>query len=141
MKTQGEIESAVSEGMSRFEQDYMGRGPKHINAHLIDDVLIVRLDPGASRSPISSMTALFRTGWRCIFMQADRPLISSSRGGQISQEGGSACSPLAIDADRGNSAWACSPCVGEPWGRGRDAASQGLQLGVFAAWQSETMLG
>ena len=43
MKTQGEIESAISEGMSRFEQDYMGRGPKHIHAHLIDDLLIVRL--------------------------------------------------------------------------------------------------
>ena len=30
MKTQGEIESAISEGVSRFEQDYMGRGPKDI---------------------------------------------------------------------------------------------------------------
>jgi len=26
MKTQGEIESAICEGISRFEQDYMGRG-------------------------------------------------------------------------------------------------------------------
>src|ERR1051325_2464153 len=43
MKTQGEIESAVSDGMSRFEQDYMGRGPKHIHAHLINDLLVVRL--------------------------------------------------------------------------------------------------
>src|SRR6476659_11522147 len=43
MKTQGEIESAMCEGMSRFEQDYMGRGPKHINAHLIGDLLVVRL--------------------------------------------------------------------------------------------------
>jgi uncharacterized protein YbcI len=29
--------------MSRFEQEYMGRGPKDIRAHLIDDVLFVRL--------------------------------------------------------------------------------------------------
>jgi hypothetical protein len=28
MRTQGEIEAAVSEGISRFEQDYMGQGPK-----------------------------------------------------------------------------------------------------------------
>jgi hypothetical protein len=27
MKTQGEIEAAICEGVSRFEQDYMGRGP------------------------------------------------------------------------------------------------------------------
>src|ERR1700756_5821738 len=43
MKTQGEIEAAVCEGMSRFEQEYMGRGPKDIRAHLIGDLLVVRL--------------------------------------------------------------------------------------------------
>src|SRR4029077_18770456 len=43
MKTQGEIEAEICEGISRFEQEYMGRGPKHINAHLIDDLLVVRL--------------------------------------------------------------------------------------------------
>ncbi len=43
MKTQGEIEAAVCEGISRFEQEYMGRGPKDIHAHLIDDLLVVRL--------------------------------------------------------------------------------------------------
>src|SRR5580700_2018612 len=43
MKSQGEIENAISEGMSRFEQEYMGRGPKDVRAHLIDDLLVVRL--------------------------------------------------------------------------------------------------
>ena len=43
MKTHGEIEAAVCEGISRFEQDYMGRGPKDIHAYLIGDLLIVRL--------------------------------------------------------------------------------------------------
>jgi uncharacterized protein YbcI len=43
MKTQGEIEAAICEGMSRFEQDYMGRGPKNVHAHLIADLLVVRL--------------------------------------------------------------------------------------------------
>ena len=43
MRTQGEIEAAISEGVSRFEQDYMGRGPKHIQAHLLGDLLVVRL--------------------------------------------------------------------------------------------------
>jgi uncharacterized protein YbcI len=43
MKTQGEIEAAVCEAISRFEQDYMGRGPKDIHAHLIGDLLLVRL--------------------------------------------------------------------------------------------------
>src|SRR6187397_3078335 len=43
LKTQGEIESAIAEGISRFEQDYMGRGPKDIHAYLIGDLLVVRL--------------------------------------------------------------------------------------------------
>jgi len=43
MKTQGEIEAAICEGMSRFEQEYMGRGPKDIHAHLLGDVIFVRL--------------------------------------------------------------------------------------------------
>jgi uncharacterized protein YbcI len=43
MKTQGEIEAAVCSGITRFEQEYMGRGPKDIRAHLIDDLLVVRL--------------------------------------------------------------------------------------------------
>ena len=43
MKTQGEIEASICEGISRFEQEYMGRGPKDIRAHLIDDILFVRL--------------------------------------------------------------------------------------------------
>src|SRR5271170_2289874 len=43
MKTQGEIEAAISQGIARFEQEYMGRGPKDIQTHLIGDLLVVRL--------------------------------------------------------------------------------------------------
>jgi uncharacterized protein YbcI len=43
MKTQGEIEAAICEGISHFEQNYMGRGPKEIHAHLINNLLVVRL--------------------------------------------------------------------------------------------------
>jgi uncharacterized protein YbcI len=43
LKSQGEIESAICEGITRFEQEYMGRGPKDIHAHLVGDLLVVRL--------------------------------------------------------------------------------------------------
>ena len=43
MLTQGEIEAAICDGMNRFEQEYMGRGPKDIRAHLLGDLLVVRL--------------------------------------------------------------------------------------------------
>ena len=43
MKTAGEIEAAICDGMSRFAQEYMGRGPKDIRTHLIGDLLLIRL--------------------------------------------------------------------------------------------------
>ena len=43
MNTQGEIEAAVCDRISHFEQDYMGRGPKDIRTHLLGDLLVVRL--------------------------------------------------------------------------------------------------
>lgn len=43
MKSRGEIEAAVCAAMNRFQQEYMGRGPKNVTAHLIDDLVLVRL--------------------------------------------------------------------------------------------------
>ncbi len=43
MRTQGEIEAAICEGITRFEQDYMGRGPREIRTHLLGDLLVIRL--------------------------------------------------------------------------------------------------
>ena len=43
MKTQGEIESEISQCMGRFEQEYMGRGPQDVRTHLIGDLIVVRL--------------------------------------------------------------------------------------------------
>ena len=43
MKTKGEMEALICQCISRFEHEFMGRGPKDIYAHLIDDLLIVRL--------------------------------------------------------------------------------------------------
>lgn len=43
MKSQGEIEAAICKGINQFEQEYMGRGPKQIHAHLIGDFILVRL--------------------------------------------------------------------------------------------------
>ena len=43
MKTEGEIEAAISQGISHFEQEYLGRGPKDIRTYLIGDLLIIRL--------------------------------------------------------------------------------------------------
>lgn len=60
MKTRGEIEAAISDGVSRFEQEYMGRGPKDIQTHLIGDLLVVRLQgvlTAAEQQLVKSLTA------------------------------------------------------------------------------------
>jgi uncharacterized protein YbcI len=43
MKSQGEIEAAVCDGISRFQQEFVGRGPRDIHAHLVGPLLVVRL--------------------------------------------------------------------------------------------------
>jgi uncharacterized protein YbcI len=43
VKSQGEIEAAICDGITRFEQEYMGRGPKSTHTYLIGDLLVVRL--------------------------------------------------------------------------------------------------
>ena len=43
MKTLHEIEAAICAGMTRFEQEYMGRRTQNVHVHLIDDLVVVRL--------------------------------------------------------------------------------------------------
>ncbi len=43
MKSQGEIEAAVCDAVSRFQQEFMGRGPSHVHARLVDNRLLVHL--------------------------------------------------------------------------------------------------
>ena len=43
MKSQGEIEAAVCDGVSRFQQEFVGRGPRDIRAHLLGGLLVVQL--------------------------------------------------------------------------------------------------
>jgi uncharacterized protein YbcI len=50
VKTQGEMEAAICNGIRRFEQDYIGRGPKDVHAHLLGGLLVVRLT-GALTAP------------------------------------------------------------------------------------------
>lgn len=41
--TKGQLESKLSELFSKFEIEYMGRGPKTIRAYVINDIIIFRL--------------------------------------------------------------------------------------------------
>ena len=43
MKTKGETEAEISRAIVQFEIDYMGRGPKEASAHIVEDLVVVRL--------------------------------------------------------------------------------------------------
>jgi uncharacterized protein YbcI len=79
MKTQGEIEAAVCEGITRFEQDYMGRGPKDIRTHLIGDLLIVRLKGVLTAAEQHLVKALSPEKGRDLLKQVRSHLIETAR--------------------------------------------------------------
>lgn len=41
--TKGQIEAKISEGVSKFEVEFMGRGPQKIKTVLVGDLVIIRL--------------------------------------------------------------------------------------------------
>src|SRR5438552_5517547 len=79
MKTQGEIEAAICEGISRFEQDYMGRGPKHVHAHLIGDLLVVRLQGVLTAAEQHLVKKLAAEKGRDLLKQVRTHLIETAR--------------------------------------------------------------
>ncbi len=79
MKTLGEIEAAICKGMSRFEQEYMGRGPKDIRAHLIGDLLVVRLQGVLTAAEQHLVTALPAEKGRDLLKQVRSQLIEVAR--------------------------------------------------------------
>jgi len=79
MKTQGEIEAAICEGISQFEQDYMGRGPKAIHAHLIGDLLVVRLTGVLTVAEQQLVGALQAEKGRDLLKQVRSHLVETAR--------------------------------------------------------------
>ena len=79
MKTQGEIEAAICEGVRRFEQEYMGRGPKDIRAHLIGDFLVVRLQGVLTAAEQQLVRSLPTERGRDLLKQVRTQLIETAR--------------------------------------------------------------
>jgi uncharacterized protein YbcI len=48
--TKGQAEAKISEVVSKFENEYMGRGPKQIRTLIVQDMIIIRLKGFLSQS-------------------------------------------------------------------------------------------
>jgi uncharacterized protein YbcI len=79
MKTLGEIEAAVCAGMTRFEQEYMGRGPKEIRTHLIGNLLVVRLQGVLTTAEQQLVKSLPPEKGRDLLKQVRTHLIETAR--------------------------------------------------------------
>jgi len=79
MKTLGELEAAICEGISRFEQDYMGRGPKSIHAYMLGDLIVVRLQGVLTAAEQHLVTNLPADKGRDLLKQVRTHLIEAAR--------------------------------------------------------------
>jgi uncharacterized protein YbcI len=79
MKSQGEIESAVCDAVTHFEQDYMGRGPKDIHTHLFGDLLVVRLKGVLTAAEQQLVKSLSADKGRDLLKQVRTHLIETAR--------------------------------------------------------------
>ncbi len=79
MKSQGEIEAAICEGTRRFEQEYMGRGPKSIHTYLIDDCVVIRLQGVLTAAEQHLVKSLPAEKGRDLLKQVRTHLIETAR--------------------------------------------------------------
>ena len=59
VKTKGQLEAEISEVLTRFEKEHMGRGPLETRSYIVDDMIICRL--------------------KCILTKAEHNLAKSNR--------------------------------------------------------------
>lgn len=79
MKTQGEIEAAICDGLSHFQLEFMGRGPKDIHAHLIGDLVVCRLQGALTTAEQHLVKTLPMEKGRDLLKQVRTHLIETAR--------------------------------------------------------------
>jgi uncharacterized protein YbcI len=78
-RTRGEMEAAVCEGISRFQQEYLGRGPKEIRAFLLGDLVVVRMQGVLTAAEQHLVQTLIPEKGRDLLKQVRTQLIELAR--------------------------------------------------------------
>jgi uncharacterized protein YbcI len=79
MKTLGEIEAEICVAMNRFEQTHMGRGPESVHAHIVGELLIIRLQGVLTAAEQQLVQTLPLEKGRDLLKQVRRQLIETAR--------------------------------------------------------------
>ena len=78
-KAQCEIETAVSNSLVRFAQEYLGKGPKNIHAYLRKDLLVVRLHGALNAAEQQLLRPSEKARGRDLLKQLRKELIETAR--------------------------------------------------------------
>jgi uncharacterized protein YbcI len=79
MKSRGETEAAICNEISRFEQEYMGRGPREVHAYFIDHLLVIRLQGVLTSAEQNLVKTLPPEKGRDLLKQVRTQLIETAR--------------------------------------------------------------
>lgn len=74
--TKGQIEAAVTQALTKFEREHLGRGPRSARSHVVQDMVLVRL--GGILSPAEKQLSLENGGADLIKQMRSRLVESSS---------------------------------------------------------------
>ena len=75
-KTIGQLEAEISEAITKFEKEHLGRGPKEARTFIIEDIILIRLK--GVLTPAEEKLSMNKEGAQLI-KQMRRRLIESSR--------------------------------------------------------------
>ena len=78
-KSKGQVEAEISEAVTRFEKEYMGRGPLETKTYLIDDMIIVRLKGVMTKAEYRLVKSERTTKARELIKQVRIELIENGR--------------------------------------------------------------
>jgi uncharacterized protein YbcI len=78
-KTKGQFEAEISEAVTRFEKEYMGRGPLETRTYIIDDMVIVRLKGVLTKAEYRLVKSERNTKARDLIKQVRVELLENGR--------------------------------------------------------------
>jgi uncharacterized protein YbcI len=78
-KTRGQMEAEISDAMTRFEKEHMGRGPLETRTYIIDDMVIVRLKGVLTKAELSLVNSDRNVRARDLIKQVRVELIENGR--------------------------------------------------------------
>jgi uncharacterized protein YbcI len=78
-KTRGQLEAEISDAMTRFEKEHMGRGPLETRTYIIEDMVIVRLKGVLTKAELSLVNSDRNVRARDLIKQVRVELIENGR--------------------------------------------------------------